>query len=836
LIERNPKGKKNMPRKKSNDLNEFKGSENTMEKQNTAYIPETLPVVALRNSVFFPRQVLPLSIGRESSLLGIEAATRENSQVLIVSQRESTVDTPQPNDLYSIGTVARILKVFNLPDGSKSVLLQGLNRSRLLTFVQQEPFMRAAAQRIDDEVVEGLNVEALVTTVKSAFHRVVELSPELSDEHLSIILNMDDPGGVADIASSLVSVLVQEKQGILETLNVKDRLEKTHVMLGKLVQRLEIGSKIRSDVQEEINKNQREYYLREQMKAIQKELGEDSENLEMKELRERMEKAKLPDEARKTVEKELDRLSKMHASSAEYTVSRTYIEWLLDLPWSGSTEDNLDIAKAREVLERDHYGLEKVKKRILEYLAIRKLKNDMRGPILCFIGPPGVGKTSLGRSIANALGRKFVRISLGGVHDEAEIRGHRRTYIGALPGRIIQGIKKAGSNNPVFMLDEVDKIGMDFRGDPSSALLEVLDPEQNFSFSDHYIEVPFDLSKVLFIGTANMMEPIPPPLRDRMEIIEIPSYIEDEKLFIAKGFLIPKQRREHGLTEELIQFEDNTIRKIISGYTREAGVRGLERRIADICRGVAREVAEGKKELTQVTEELLSKYLGPQKFFPEVAERINKPGIATGLAWTPVGGDILFIEATKMKGKGNLILTGQLGDVMKESAQAALSYIAAQAERLGIDESFRQKFDIHVHVPAGATPKDGPSAGVTILTALTSLLTGRLVRNDLAMTGEITLRGAVLPVGGIKEKVLAAHRAGIKYIILPERNKLDLEEIPKQVLTDLEFYFVKEMDEVIRIALHPFDGHPIDDTLSTHDLSEGELQDRREIPRVSFPN
>jgi ATP-dependent Lon protease len=825
-----------MPRKKSNDLNEFKGSENTMEKQNTAYIPETLPVVALRNSVFFPRQVLPLSIGRESSLLGIEAATRENSQVLIVSQRESTVDTPQPNDLYSIGTVARILKVFNLPDGSKSVLLQGLNRSRLLTFVQQEPFMRAAAQRIDDEVVEGLNVEALVTTVKSAFHRVVELSPELSDEHLSIILNMDDPGGVADIASSLVSVLVQEKQGILETLNVKDRLEKTHVMLGKLVQRLEIGSKIRSDVQEEINKNQREYYLREQMKAIQKELGEDSENLEMKELRERMEKAKLPDEARKTVEKELDRLSKMHASSAEYTVSRTYIEWLLDLPWSGSTEDNLDIAKAREVLERDHYGLEKVKKRILEYLAIRKLKNDMRGPILCFIGPPGVGKTSLGRSIANALGRKFVRISLGGVHDEAEIRGHRRTYIGALPGRIIQGIKKAGSNNPVFMLDEVDKIGMDFRGDPSSALLEVLDPEQNFSFSDHYIEVPFDLSKVLFIGTANMMEPIPPPLRDRMEIIEIPSYIEDEKLFIAKGFLIPKQRREHGLTEELIQFEDNTIRKIISGYTREAGVRGLERRIADICRGVAREVAEGKKELTQVTEELLSKYLGPQKFFPEVAERINKPGIATGLAWTPVGGDILFIEATKMKGKGNLILTGQLGDVMKESAQAALSYIAAQAERLGIDESFRQKFDIHVHVPAGATPKDGPSAGVTILTALTSLLTGRLVRNDLAMTGEITLRGAVLPVGGIKEKVLAAHRAGIKYIILPERNKLDLEEIPKQVLTDLEFYFVKEMDEVIRIALHPFDGHPIDDTLSTHDLSEGELQDRREIPRVSFPN
>lgn len=816
------KGRRNMPRKKLNDLDEMKGSEKNLERQSPAYIPETLPVIPLRNSVFFPRQVFPLSIGRESSLLGVEAATRENSEVLIVSQRESTIDAPGPSDLYSIGTVAKILKIFNLPDGSKSVLLQGLYRARLLTFVQHEPFLRAAAQRIDDELVQGLNVEALVTTVRSVFHRVVELSPELSDEHLSIILNMDDPGGVADIASSLVSVPVQEKQEILETLNIKARLEKAHVMLGKLAQRLEIGSKIRSDVQEEINKNQREYYLREQMKAIQKELGEDSENLEIKELRERMEKAKLPEEARKTVEKELDRLSKMHASSAEYTVSRTYIEWLLDLPWSGSTEDNLDIAKAREVLERDHYGLEKVKKRILEYLAIRKLKKDMRGPILCFVGPPGVGKTSLGRSIANALGRKFVRISLGGVHDEAEIRGHRRTYIGALPGRIIQGIKKAGSNNPVFMLDEVDKIGMDFRGDPSSALLEVLDPEQNFSFSDHYIEVPFDLSKVLFIGTANMMEPIPPPLRDRMEIIEIPSYIEDEKLFIAKGFLIPKQRDEHGLTEELIQFEDGTIRKIISSYTREAGVRGLERRIADICRGIAREVAEGKKELTQITEELLPRYLGPQKFFPEVAERINKPGIATGLAWTPVGGDILFIEATKMKGKGNLILTGQLGDVMKESAQAALSYIAAQAERLGIDESFRDKFDIHIHVPAGATPKDGPSAGVTILTALTSLLTGRLVRNDLAMTGEITLRGAVLPVGGIKEKVLAAHRAGIKSIILPERNKLDLEEIPKQVLQDLEFHYVKEMDEVVRLALQPHDGHPQDDSSKSRRVSRTE--------------
>ncbi len=812
------------------------------EVRSVTYIPETLPVIPLRNSVFFPRQVLPLSVGRESSIKVVEEANRENSFVLILAQRDGTVHSPTPTDLYHVGTVAKILRIFNLRDGSKNVLLQGLHRARLLTSVQTEPFFRAAAQRMDDEVPGGTEVEALVTTVKSLFHDVVQLAPDLGEEHLSVVLNMEDAGGVADIATSLVSVPTQEKQEILETLSVKTRLERVHIMLSKLVQRLEIGSKIRSDVQDEINKNQREFYLREQLKAIQKELGEDSENLETKDLRQRMEKANLPEEARKTVEKELDRLSKMHASSAEYTVARTYIEWLLDLPWSISTDDNLEISKAREMLQRDHFGLEKVKKRILEYLAVRKLKNDMRGPILCFVGPPGVGKTSLGRSIANALGRKFVRISLGGVHDEAEIRGHRRTYIGALPGRIIQGIKKAGSNNPVFMLDEVDKIGMDFRGDPSFALLEVLDPEQNFSFSDHYIEVPFDLSKVLFIGTANLTEPIPAPLRDRMEIIEIPSYIEDEKLFIAKWFLVPKQRAEHGLTEELIQFDDEAIRKTISGYTREAGVRTLERRIADICRGIAKEVAEGGRESTLVIQEVLPKYLGPQKFFPEVAERINKPGIATGLAWTPVGGDILFIEATKMKGKGNLILTGQLGDIMKESAQAALSYIASQAERLGIDESFKEKFDIHVHVPAGGTPKDGPSAGIAILSALTSLLTGRLVRNDLAMTGEITLRGAVLPVGGIKEKILAAHRAGIKSIILPERNRLDLEEIPPKVVASLQFNFVKEMDEVVRLALQPQDGKPLDkSTRSKIPLEEYKptpqaLTDTEELTRISTSN
>jgi len=788
-----------MPRKKA-------AESNGQTRLNAAAIPETLPTIPLRNATFFPRQIFPLTVGRESSLLVAQEAQREDTPVFIVAQREHGVEKPQAADLYLVGTVAKILKVFTLPDGSKNVLLQGLYRARVLTFVQFEPYIRAAVQRVEDEKETGLEVEALATAVKTTFHRLVELSQEMTEEHLSILLNIEDPGGVADIAASLVTATVPEKQAILEIFSIRKRLESVHVLLTKIVQRLELGSKIQSKVQAEINKNQREYYLREQMRAIQKELGEETDSVDIKEFRKRIEQANLPDEVQKTVEKELDRLSKMHNASAEYTVSRTYIEWLLDLPWSVSTDDNLDIEKARGVLERDHYGLEKVKKRILEYLAVRKLKNDMRGPILCFVGPPGVGKTSLGRSIAAALGRKFVRISLGGVHDEAEIRGHRRTYIGALPGRIIQGIKKAGSNNPVFMLDEVDKIGMDFRGDPSSALLEVLDPEQNFSFSDHYVEVPFDLSKVLFIATANMLDPIPPPLRDRMEIIEIPSYVEDEKLHIAKGFLIPKQRKEHGLTEDQIRFEDDALRKIISDYTREAGVRALERRIADVCRSIAREIVEGKIQKATILPDTLTKCLGHQKFFSDVAERINKPGIATGLAWTPVGGDILFIEATKMKGKGNLILTGQLGDVMKESAQAALSYIASHAMELGIDESFREHIDIHLHVPAGATPKDGPSAGVTILSALASLLTARFVRNDLAMTGEITLRGAVLPIGGVKEKVLAAHRAGIKTILLPERNKYDLDEIPKPVVHDLEFHFVKEMDEVLRFALRDGDG------------------------------
>ena len=784
--------------------NEFdKDEQIVMENPGKLYNQEILPVMPLRNSVFFPRQMMPLSVGRKSTIQLVDEAFRDDVPILIVAQKDANTERPTPDDIHKMGTVARILKVYNLPDGSKSVFVQGLYRAEIFNLVQQEPYMKGFVQRIEEQKSEGIETEALVATIKNGFKKAVDMAPDLTPEHLSLILNTEDPSQVADMAMWLINIPVKEKQEVLEELNVQERLTKANLYLSKLVQRLELGNKIQNEVQDEINKGQRDYFLHEQLKAIKHELGEDDENVEINELRKRIDEGNYPEEVKKTATKELDRLQRMHPSSAEFTVARTYLDWLLDLPWNVSTEDNLDIKAGEKSLERDHYGLEKVKKRILEYLAVRKLKNDMRGPILCFVGPPGVGKTSLGKSIANALGRKFVRISLGGVHDEAEIRGHRRTYIGALPGRIIQGIKKAGFNNPVFMLDEVDKIGMDFRGDPSSALLEVLDPEQNFSFSDHYVELPFDLSKVLFIATANMMEPIPPALRDRMEIIEIPSYVEEEKLHIAKNFLVPKQVAEHGLKEKQIKFTDDALHLMISGYTKEAGVRNLERKIADVCRGVAMEVAGGAKKSFVIDNEAIVKYLGNQKFYPEISERINKPGIATGLAWTPVGGDILFIEATKMKGKGNLILTGQLGDVMKESAQAALSFIGANAEALGIETDFREKYDIHIHIPAGAVPKDGPSAGVTILTALVSLLTGRLVRNDLAMTGEITLRGAVLPIGGVKEKVIAAVRSGIKTVILPKRNELDLDEVPSHVREQVKFKFVSEMPEVLSFALRP---------------------------------
>ncbi len=769
-------------------------------------VPQALPVLPLRNSVFFPRQVMPLSIGRESSIKVVEDAMKDDGLVVIVAQTDGTVEKPAEKDIYWVGTVAKILKTFTLNDGTRSVLMQGLHRVHLLSILHTDPFIRAVVRDAEETFETGEEIDAMATNLKTLFRKAVDLAPNLTDEQLTIVLNVDQPDAIADVVCSMIQLPVVEKQQILETLDLRKRMEQVTVGLTKLIQKLELSSKIQSEVQDGINKSQREYYLREQMKAIKKELGEDEDKVEVAELRKRVDAAKLPEEALKVANKELERLAQMNPASAEYTVSRTYLDWILDLPWSVSTEDNLDIKQAGEVLEKDHYGLDKVKKRVLEYLAVRKLKNDMRGPILVFVGPPGVGKTSLGRSIANALGRKFVRISLGGVHDEAEIRGHRRTYIGALPGRIVQGLKKAGSNNPVFMLDEVDKLGNDFRGDPSSALLEVLDPEQNFSFSDHYLEIPFDLSKVMFIATANMIEPIPPPLRDRMEIIEIPSYIEEEKIHIAKRFLLPKQRDEHGVQENQFAIEDEALREIITGYTREAGVRNLERQIATVIRSVAREIAEGITSQATVVKDMLVKILGKEKFYRDVAERINRPGIAVGLAWTPVGGDILFIEATKMKGKGNLIITGQLGEVMKESVQAALSFIAANARVLGIPEDFREKNDIHVHVPAGAIPKDGPSAGVTMLTALVSLLTGRLVRNDLAMTGEITLRGAVLPIGGVKEKVLAAHRAGIKTVLLPERNRHDIDEIPKSAVEGegaIQFHFIKEMSEVLELALAP---------------------------------
>ncbi len=765
-------------------------------------IPNELPIISVRNTVFFPHQFIPLAIGRPKSLRLIEYAMREDILVGVLTQRDGAIDDPSSADLYEVGTIARVLKVIDLPDGSKSAFIQGICRFEVEKFLQAEPFFTARIHKLNDiEADDDLKVQALATNLKNLFQRASDLAPEITTEHQTMIANLHEPSIVADLVIAFSNIQVEEKQELLEILEVEERLNRSTYIFNNYLQTLELGKKIQTEVQDEISKGQREMYLRQQLKAIQKELGEFDDASDVSEIRKRLEEVNLPEEASKVAEKELDRLSRMHPASAEYTVARTYLDWLIDLPWNDSTEDNLDIAKVTSNLESDHYGLDKVKKRILEYLAVRKLKNDMRGPILCFVGPPGVGKTSLGRSIAESLGRKFVRISLGGVRDEAEIRGHRRTYIGALPGRIIQGIKRSGSNNPVFMLDEIDKIGQDFRGDPSSALLEVLDPEQNHTFSDHYLEVPFDLTKVMFIATANMQDTIIPALRDRMEIIEIPSYIEQEKVEIAKRFLVPKQIREHGLTEDAISFKQEALQKIIRSYTREAGVRNLERSVASVCRGVAKDVASGKTDPTLIDKEAVGSYLGPIKFYSEVAERIDEPGIATGLSWTPMGGEILFIEANKMPGTGKLVLTGHLGDVMKESAQAALSYLRAHAADFKLEKNFNEKYDIHIHVPAGAIPKDGPSAGVTLFSSLLSLITGRLVCNDLAMTGEITLRGKVLPVGGIKEKVLAAHRAGIKKVILPEKNKADTAEIPDKVKDEMQFIFVKNMTDLVQHSI-----------------------------------
>jgi ATP-dependent Lon protease len=771
-------------------------------KDDKVVVPNELPILPLRGTVLYPDLILPIMVGRKKSVKLIDDAMDSDRIIGIITQKRSEIEDPKESDLYSVGVAALILRMIRELDGSQRVIVQGVSRIKVKEYSQKEPYFKVRCDTVDENYVPGVEVDALMMNLKNLFQRAVELAPYLTAELGTMVGNVKSAAILADLIASNLNIATTEKQGILETFDVRERLTKVHLFLNKEVQVLELGNKIQSQVKEDMDRTQREYYLREQLKAIKKELGEmDEHSTEIKELREKIKKAKMPPEALAAAEKELDRLAKIPPASAEYTVARTYLDWLVELPWSETTEDSLDIDHAQKTLDEDHYDLEKVKKRILEYLAVRKLKADMKGPILCFVGPPGVGKTSLGKSIARTMGRKFIRISLGGVRDEAEIRGHRRTYVGALPGRIIQGIKKTGSNNPIFMLDEVDKIGMDFRGDPSSALLEVLDPEQNFSFSDHYIDVPFDLSKVMFITTANVLDTIPPALRDRMETLELPGYSEDQKIMIAKQFLVPKQVTEHGLTSDYIEFQDHALQTIITSYTREAGVRNLEREIAAICRGVAKDVARGIKEKVVIGPEILHKFLGPVKFFPEVAERTSEPGVATGLAWTPTGGDIIFVEATKMRGEKGLMLTGQLGDVMKESAQAALAYVRSKAKELGIEEDFFEKNDIHIHVPAGAIPKDGPSAGITMYVALTSLLTNKPVRSDVAMTGEITLRGLVLPVGGIKEKVLAGMRAGIKTIILPKKNEKDLEEIPEHIRNQMNFKFIQRMDEAIELAL-----------------------------------
>lgn len=771
-------------------------------REDKVIVPSEIPVLPLRGTVLYPDLILPIMVGRKKSVKLIDDAMDSDRMIGVITQKRSEIEDPKESDLHSMGVAALILRMIRELDGSQRVIVQGISRMKVKEYIQREPYFKAKIEAIDESFVPGVEIEALMMNLKNLFQRAVELAPYLTAELGTMVNNIKSPSILADLIASNLNLPTGEKQGILETVDVRERLTKVHLFLNKEVQVLELGNKIQSQVKEDMDRTQREYYLREQLKAIKKELGElDEHSAEIKELKEKIKKAKMPAEALAAAEKELDRLAKIPPASAEYTVARTYLDWLVELPWSETTGDNLDINNAQKTLDEDHYDLEKVKKRILEYLAVRKLKADMKGPILCFVGPPGVGKTSLGKSIARTMGRKFVRISLGGVRDEAEIRGHRRTYVGALPGRIIQWIKKAGSNNPVFMLDEVDKIGMDFRGDPSSALLEVLDPEQNFSFSDHYIDVPFDLSKVMFITTANVLDTIPPALRDRMETLELPGYSEDQKMMIAKEFLIPKQINEHGLSSEFIEFQDTAIQVIITSYTREAGVRNLEREIAATCRGVAKDVARGITEKVVIVPENLHKFLGPVKFFLEVAERTSEPGVATGLAWTPTGGDIIFVEATKMRGEKGLTLTGQLGDVMKESAQAALAYVRSKSKELGIEEDFFGKNDIHIHVPAGAIPKDGPSAGITMFVALTSLLTNKPIRSDVAMTGEITLRGLVLPVGGIKEKVLAGMRAGIKTIILPKMNEKDLEEIPEHIRSQMNFKFIQRMDEAIELTL-----------------------------------
>jgi len=769
---------------------------------------EHYSVMPLRNTVLFPQQVIPIYIGREKSLKLIDELDPKKRYIVVVAQEDGSIEEPNQGDLYSYGTLANVLKVFDMPDSSKSAIVQGISRVKILDYTSSEPYFKAAIQLVDDEPVEDeLEIEALANNLRQSFAELMNVAPNLTEEHTGMLSNIQKPNRLTDRAISLLTVPNKEKQEVLEELDIKLRLEKAINLISREIQRIKLGEEIQSEVHDEISKTQREYYLREQMKTIKKELGEDEGTVEIKELEDKIKAAKMTEEAEKVAMKELDRLTRIPTQSPEYNVSRTYIEWLSDLPWSSSSKDRIDLKEAKKILDEDHYGLDKVKERIIEYLAVRNLKQkkkpngSVRGPILCFGGPPGVGKTSLGRSIARSMGREFVRLSLGGVRDEAEIRGHRRTYIGALPGRIIQSIKKAGKNNPVFMLDEIDKLGSDFRGDPSSALLEVLDPEQNHSFSDHYLEVDFDLSNVMFIATANYQDAIPPALRDRMEVLDFSGYIEDEKVQIAKRHIVPKQVEENGLTKSDVTFDEGSLKELIRSYTREAGVRNLEREIANVLRKVARGVVENKVKRTKVTKTKVSDYLGAARFHSELAERATKPGVVTGLAWTAAGGDILFVESTQMKGKGKLTLTGQLGDVMKESATAAMTFVRSNADLYGVDPDFNENNDIHVHVPAGAIPKDGPSAGVSMVTSLVSLLTKNPVKEKVAMTGEITLRGNVLPIGGVKEKVTAAHRSGIKEVILPDLNRKDLEDVPEHVSKDLSFHFAKEIADVLKVAI-----------------------------------
>ena len=777
--------------------------ESSENKGSQVEIPDVLPLLPIRDIVIYPYMMLPLFVGRDVSIRAVEESLSRDRLIFLVSQKNSAEENPNSSDIHRVGTIASIMRMLKLADGRVKILVQGLSKGEVDTYLRERPFFEVKIRKVIEPTLSEvpIEVEALMRTAKEKIEQILNLK-NLPPEIVMVTDNISDPGVLADLVASNLRLKIEESQAILEIFDPIDRLKKVNELLTRELELSTMQARIQNQAKEEMSKTQRDYFLREQLKQIQQELGEGDERAEeLSELKKQIERAKMPSEVKREADKQLRRLEQMHPESSEASLVRTYLDWLVDLPWSKKTKDNLNIKKAKEVLDEDHYNLEKIKERILEYLAVNKLRRKIKGPILCFVGPPGVGKTSLGRSIARSLGRNFVRISLGGVRDEAEIRGHRRTYVGALPGRIIQGIKQASSNNPVFMLDEIDKVGADFRGDPSAALLEVLDPEQNHAFSDHYLNLPFDLSNVLFICTANLLDPVPAALADRMEVIQLSGYTNEEKLEIARKYLIPRQLEDNGISTKQLEISDDAVLRIVAEYTKEAGLRNLEREIASICRKVARKVAEGKKDLTRITRANIHSSLGAPKFIPEAEQEHHEVGVATGLAWTSTGGEVLYVEASLSKGRGNLTLTGQLGDVMKESAQAAVSYARAHARKLGIEEDFYQKLDIHIHVPAGAIPKDGPSAGITMATALISALTKRPVSRDVAMTGEITLRGRVLAIGGLKEKSLAAFRAGIKTIIVPDRNQKDLDEIPKPLRRKLRWVIAKNMSDVLKVAL-----------------------------------